>query len=151
MKSWWSKLQEQLGEGRDCAEPQSEAHAIEFAAASLLVEVGHMDMQFDPIERDAIRKSLTETFSLDQAEVCDILNRAERENDDNITYHPHVEVINELCGSEEKAQIIEQIWRVAIADGQLDKYEEHYLRRVADLLHVPHRILMQTKHKVLGS
>ena len=150
MKSWWAKLQQQLG-GVDGSHSDDETHAIEFAAASLLVEVGHMDMHFDPIERDAIRKSLTDTFSLDQTEVCAILSRAERENDDNITYHPHVETINKLCSPEQKAQIIEQLWRVAIADGQLDKYEEHYLRRVADLIHVPHRVLMQTKHKVRGS
>ncbi len=148
MKTLWEKLQTSLA-GSSPAASDSDEHAIEFAAASLLVEVGHMDMQFDPIERDAIRKSLTDVFSLDQGEVCNILARAERENDDNITYHPHVETINEQCGLEEKAQIIEQIWRVAIADGHLDKYEEHYLRRVADLLHVPHRVLMQTKHKVL--
>jgi len=39
--------------------------------------------------------------------------------------------------------------KMAYADHELDKYEEHLLRRLAELLHVPHKDFIQTKHKTL--
>lgn len=148
MKALWQKLQAKLGsQNEGGTEPVQ--HAVEYAAASLLIEIGHVDMDFDPLERDAVRKAITEVFSLDQSEVCQIIERAERDHSDAVTFHPHVETINAECSQEDKAEIVEQIWRVAMADGHIDKYEEHYLRKLADLLHLPHRVLMQTKHKVL--
>ncbi len=147
MKKLWNQLADRL-RPEPIAE-ESEEHAIEFAAASLLLEVAQMDMQFDAVEREAIAQQLTNVYSLNGTEVTELIARAEREDDAAITYHPHVETINAHCDPAQKAQIIEQIWRVAYADGRLDKYEEHYLRRVAELIHVPHKVLLQTKHRVL--
>jgi uncharacterized tellurite resistance protein B-like protein len=45
--------------------------------------------------------------------------------------------------------VIEYLWEVAYADNQLDKYEEHFVRKIADLLHVAHKDFMASKHRVL--
>ena len=37
---------------------------------------------------------------------------------------------------------------VAYADGHVDKYEEHYLRKLGNLLYVPHSVFIQTKLEV---
>ncbi len=37
------------------------------------------------------------------------------------------------------------MWLVAYADGNLDKYEEHLIRQVAELIYVPHRDYIQCK------
>ena len=41
---------------------------------------------------------------------------------------------------------MEQLWRVAWADGRIDRYEEQILRRVADLIHLRHGEFIQAKH-----
>ena len=46
--------------------------------------------------------------------------------------------------------MVELLWRVAYADGDLDKYEEHLVRRIADLIHVPHSVFIRMKHKAGG-
>ena len=38
------------------------------------------------------------------------------------------------------------MWAIAYADGDLDKYEEYIIRKVADLLHVSHSDFMHAKH-----
>ncbi len=43
--------------------------------------------------------------------------------------------------------MLESIWRVALADGRIDKYEEQLIRRIADLLHLHHREYMQARHR----
>ena len=40
------------------------------------------------------------------------------------------------------------LWRVAYADGCLDPYEEALVRKIADLIYVPHRDFIRTKHRV---
>ena len=39
---------------------------------------------------------------------------------------------------EDKLDLIRNLWKVAYADGNLDKYEEHLLRKISDLIHVSH-------------
>jgi uncharacterized tellurite resistance protein B-like protein len=40
------------------------------------------------------------------------------------------------------------MWRVAFADRRLDKYEEAQIRKIADLLYVPHKDFIRTKLRV---
>ena len=41
--------------------------------------------------------------------------------------------------------LIEQIWRIILADDDVDKYEEHLVRRIAELLYVSHRDFIRAK------
>lgn len=147
MKSFWTELKARLGMADDGGEDAPEASASH-AAAALLLEMTEADLEVDPEERDAVRRALAQTFGLDQHAIEQLLHRAEAEMNREASYHPHVETVNDLCGPEDKAAIVEQMWRVAFADGDLDKYEEHYLRKLCRLLHVPHRVFIQTRHKV---
>ncbi|MBV2123299.1 MAG: TerB family tellurite resistance protein, partial [Candidatus Thiodiazotropha sp. (ex Ctena orbiculata)] len=51
---------------------------------------------------------------------------------------------------EQKIQIIESLWQVAFADRQLHHYEEHVIRRLADLIHVSHGDFISAKHRVMS-
>jgi uncharacterized tellurite resistance protein B-like protein len=43
------------------------------------------------------------------------------------------------------------LWQVAYADGSLDPYEEALVRKIADLIYVPHREFIQAKHRIQES
>ena len=53
--------------------------------------------------------------------------------------------VNRACSEAEKLRLVEQLWRVANADSVIHKYEEHLIRRIADLLHIPHRAFIVAK------
>lgn len=120
----------------------------EFAAAALLLEMTEADMEVELVERKAVRRALARTFGLSASEIEALMDRAGSELDRSASYFPHVETINALCDQDQKAAIVKQMWRVAFADGELDKYEEHYLRKLCQLIHVPHRVFIQTRHEV---
>ena len=40
------------------------------------------------------------------------------------------------------------LWRVALADSELDKHEDYLVRKVADLLYVPHQDLIRIRNRV---
>ena len=63
----------------------------------------------------------------------------------------HARLINDEFNREQKIHLIEQLWRVAFADQELDRYEEALVRKISELLHVPHRDFIQAKHRVQES
>ena len=68
----------------------------------------------------------------------------------NTTYYvAGLITINKHYSREQKTELLEQLWRVAFADGKLDKYEEHLVRKLAELLHVPHTRFVATKHRAV--
>ena len=52
---------------------------------------------------------------------------------------------------DEKFVLIKTLWRVAAADGDIHRYEDHLIRRIADLLYVPHSDFIRAKLEVLGT
>jgi len=66
-----------------------------------------------------------------------------------VSLYEFTETIDKSLAVEDKIRIVEMLWEIAYADGDLDKYEEHLMRKLADLLHLSHRQLIQAKHRVL--
>ena len=58
--------------------------------------------------------------------------------DEGTSLYEFTRVINDHCCAEQKLQLIKAMWAVAYADGNVDKYEEHLIRQVAELTYVPH-------------
>ncbi len=128
----------------------SEEYKLQLASAVLLIEVAKADFVNDPEEEAAIRASLQKHFSLSDEEVDSLFADASATGEDVISLHSFIRTINESCDDEQKAFLMEQMWRVAYADGSLDKYEDYNIRKIADLLYVSHKVFIQTKQTVLA-
>ena len=124
-------------------------HGYHVATAALLVEVMRADRDVRPEERDAVLRALEAAFGdLSPEEVRDLLARAEERADDATSLYEFTQHVNRQLDHDQKAHVVELLWWVAYADGDLDKYEEHLVRRIADLIHVPHSVFIRMKHKV---
>lgn len=119
------------------------------AAAALLVEVMRSDDRFADEERRAVLVSLQRRFHLDDAEAAELLALAETQARDAHDLFQFTSRINASFPPAGKVRLIEELWRVAYADAVLHKYEEHFIRRVADLLHVPHSAFIAAKLRAL--
>ena len=126
-------------------------HGYQLATAALLVEMMRADYEVQPEERDAVLRALGVAFGdLSPDETRDLLARAEERADDATSLYEFTQHINRHFDHEQKARVVELLWRVAYADGDLDKYEEHLVRRIADLIHVPHSVFIRMKHRARG-
>ncbi len=148
LKNIWRQLRERLGDSSALDDGASEAD-VEYAAAALMIEMCEADLAVAPDELRVVSQALSEVFGLGPARVSELIAAAKSRSQQDVSYYPHVEVVNQLCGPVEKERIVECLWKVAAADGRIDKYEEHYLRRLCQLLHLPHRVFIQTKHRIL--
>jgi uncharacterized tellurite resistance protein B-like protein len=46
---------------------------------------------------------------------------------------------------EDRCSLVKQLWQIAYADGIIDKYEEAAIRKVSELLYVPHTEFIKAK------
>jgi len=132
-------------------EPAADAsHRAKVAAAALLVEVVRSDDAFPEAERRMVLESVQRKFGLAAGEADELLGLAEAEARDAHDLFQFTSRINEAFEPERKARLVEELWRVALADEVLHRYEEHLIRRVAELLYVPHSRFIAAKLRVLA-
>ena len=128
-------------------QPVDEEHARRLAVAQLLLEIARSDLDVAPAEMAAIRGHLAHAYALDETRLDELVATASSRVERSVSLHDTVQLINQALGPEDKARIIGALWQVAYADGRLDPYEEALLRRLADLLYVPHRTFIREKLK----
>lgn len=123
-------------------------HALRLATAALLIEMTRMDHEVLAQERAAVVDAVREHFGLEQAEADELIALADEERAEAADYHQFTSLINRTYPLEQKVKVIELLWRVAYADEELNKYEEHLVRKIAELLYVPHTAFIAAKHRV---
>jgi len=123
---------------------------LQVATAVLLTEVMCADHQLDEREKKTILHILQEQFMLNDKQAIDLFAYAEAKTKEAVSLHAYTSQINQLLSHAQRAKLIENMWRVIYADDEIDKYEEHLIRRIAELLYVSHTDFIKTKHTVLG-
>ena len=129
-------------------EEKAEAHNPQLAAAALLVEIMNADHQLSDDESESIKNILFDTLFITKEVAEKLLTTAKQAVHQATDLYRFTEVINAGYSYDEKVALIESLWKVAYSDKHLDKYEEHMVRRIADLLHVSHSDFMQTKSRI---
>lgn len=120
-------------------------HQLRRAAAALLVELVHADHQIQEDELNSLRLAVGQALSLSEDEVDSIVDMATAAARDATSLYEFTRLINDHYSPEQKCTLVESMWRIAYADGNLDKYEEHLIRNVSDLIYVPHRDFIRLK------
>lgn len=115
-----------------------QSHFLQLATAVLLVEVMRADPALGVAERRAVVAALRQKFALSDDEIGDLVALAEETARTANDFHQFTSALNDGFGQEQKIRIVENMWRVAFADGHLDAHENHLISKVAGLLHVTH-------------
>jgi len=116
----------------------SSEHTLQLAPAVLLIEVMRSDAESAAEEEVTILNILKERFHLTDAEVAQLTELGHRTVKTSNDLHQFTTLINRELDVPERIRIIEYLWQVAYADRQISAHENHLMRRMADLLHIPH-------------
>ena len=106
------------------------------------------DFHVEQIERRAVIAAVQKLFGLSRQETDELVSLAEEEVDGSVSLYQFTQLVDQEFSQQQKAEIIEMMWRVAYADLNKDHHEEYLVRKVADLLHVPHSTFIRTRLKV---
>jgi len=131
-------LSEEAGE-------EKEQRGIEFATAALLIEVSRSDEERTEDEKQSIIAILQGLFEFNEEELSNLIELAEDAIEEAHDLHQFTRLLNENYDYSGRKELVVQLWRVAYADGRIDKFEEHIIRRIAGLLHVDNSDFVQAK------
>lgn len=135
-KQWLSRLEGAPGESHP---PQ------DIALAVLLLECARADFAHAPAEVDAVREALAAQLHLPVVEIDRLIERAQGTSQVAVSLHGPIARLNRELSAEAKRDLMGWLWQVACADGRIDLHEEHLLRKLADLMHIPHADFIRTK------
>jgi uncharacterized tellurite resistance protein B-like protein len=126
-------------------------HALQVATAALLFEVMRTDREIKDVERHVLTAAIRRHFALTDAETATLTRLAEAEAEQATDYYQFTALINRNYSAQQKEQIIEHMWQVALADREIDRFERTLVHKVADLLHVPRHAQIAARERALHS
>lgn len=118
---------------------------LHLACAALLMELTLADQQVDTSEQQKLREILHHTFNLSEEQLNTLWQLAEEEARSATSLFQFTSLINSSYGYSEKLRLLHDMWLVAWADGRIDRYEEHLIRKVTDLLYLSHGDFIRAK------
>jgi len=124
-------------------------HQLKLATTALLIEMMLQDNDVAEQEIITVKDSIRESFDLTDEESQVLFELAEKEQRNATDYYQFTSLIAKNYTKEQKLQVIENLWKIAYADGRLDSLEEHMLRRISDLIYVSHSDFIRIKLKIV--
>lgn len=122
-------------------------HRLQLASAVLLLEVAQTDREFSIQEKAKIQQAIASKFSLSDAEIKQLMSLANEKSRQATDYHQFTSLLNKEFSNQEKIRLIELMWSVAYADGELDPYEDHFIRKISELLYLRHTELLSARER----
>jgi uncharacterized tellurite resistance protein B-like protein len=125
--------------------PEEREHGLRLAAAALLFEVVRADGTVKPEELAVMRAAVQSTFGLARDEADELVRLAEGASRGAASLYELTSLVDRELPFDDKKRLVELLWLVAFADTAKDAHEEHIVRQVAGLLHVPHPDFIDAK------
>ena len=120
--------------------------ALRLATAVLMVDVARADHVFEESEFDRLLQLIQSHFDVSAEDAAELVNTANDKADEIVSVHDFTQQLHEHLDEDEKARIVGLLWRIAYADGRLDKYEDSLVLKISDLLYVSRGRVMRMKH-----
>ena len=133
------------------ASPASSQHGLQLATAALLIEMTRADFKVEESERRMVGEAISKAFDLTPEETADLIRLADEEARQSISIYDFTRLVDRGFSFDQKKLIVELLWRVALSDAELEKHEEHLVRKIAKLIHVPHQDFIDAKLKARES
>ena len=130
-------------------DPKESLHDIRIATCALFLEMAHIDDEFSDAEREHIIVTLKKDYDLSDEHADELIRASEDELKDSIDLWRFTNLINSNYSINEKIQIIELVWKIAYTDGRLDKHEDYLVHKLAELLRLSHKQLIDAKLKIV--
>ena len=131
------------------AEPRQEHDPLPLATAAVLLDIAYADGTFSPAEDGNVVGFLSERFKLDPNDTKELIEAADEIRRDMVDHFALTHYIRKNTPLAERIDIVKTMWRLVYSDGKLTDYEGYLVRKIADLLGLEHRVMIDAKSAVL--
>ena len=119
---------------------------IELTAAVLAYEIARIDGDISSDELKILMEEIKIIANKVGKEESEILRIIEIYSNDSVSFYEFVEDINKGYTKNEKLSLLEFMWKIAYADGNLDVDEERLIRRLADMIKIKDMEVLKLKN-----
>jgi len=127
--------------------PTKEDYNVNLTCASLIIEVALADKDFDVTEINLLKIILKDSYDISPEKIDSLIESAESTVENNTSIYSYTREINDSLNYEQKIDLLDGLWKISYADGTLDKFEEHLVRKISDLIHISHGDFITSKLK----
>ena len=120
------------------------------AATALLIHVVSLDGEPSALEKRKLHSLLESSFGLDPGTADRLIASATRAEGEAVDLYHFTSVIMRSVNEEGRLRIVEMMWELAYADGEVTEFEDNVVWRAADLLGVSSRDRIELKHRIAG-
>lgn len=120
-----------------------------FATAMLLLEASYADFDIEEAEVASARQCLADIYAVSDDKANEVIKEALTEHPNATSMHPYLLVLNKNLSNDEKEKLLQGLWEVTLADQQITPHEEQRMRKLTELLYIPHSSYIRVKNRVL--
>jgi uncharacterized tellurite resistance protein B-like protein len=120
------------------------------AATALLIHVISLDGEPTAVEKRKLHSLLESNFKLDPGTADRLIASATEVEGQAVDLYHFTSVLMRSLNEEGRLRIVEMMWELVYADGQVSEFEDNVVWRAADLLAVSSRDRIELKHRVAG-
>lgn len=117
------------------------------AVTALLHAMANADFEVREEEEEHLRSAVGRILAVERDEARSLLERGAEQARESVSLYDFTAVLQRQLDLAQKIEVVELLWAVAFADGEIDPQEEFLVRKVAKLLHLPHREFIAAKRR----
>lgn len=132
----------------DISQVVNDKNNLQIATCAIFLEIAYSDDDFSIIEKEQIFNILKKQFNLTDLEIEELIKHTDEVRKKSVSLFEFTEVINNKLSAEDKYKIVENLWRIILADNVINSYEEYFIRKISGNLNVSHNNLIAAKFVV---
>ena len=121
------------------------------AATALLIHVVSLDGSPSEVEKRKLHSLIESHFRLDRGSADRLIAAATQVEGEAVDLYHFTSVIMREVDDAGRLRIVEMMWELVYADGEVSEFEDNVVWRAADLLGVSSRDRIELKHRVAGA
>ncbi|PTW59061.1 putative tellurite resistance protein B-like protein [Breoghania corrubedonensis] len=123
-----------VGEDEDKA---FDADDHRLCAAALMVHIISVDGVVDDSERKKLRQVLQSSYDLDEQSTSELIEEAGKRNKEAVDLYGFTSVLKRRLDIDGRRKVVEMMWEMVFADGEVHEFEDNTVWRVTELLGLP--------------
>src|SRR5262249_32909980 len=121
------------------------------AAAALMVHVASLDGDLTDAKRDKLHAILEAQYGLDRAATDELIAEATQDDREAVDFYHFTSLLMRTLDEAGRLRIVEMLWEMVYADGNVTEFEANVMWRVADLLAVSSRDRIALRERVAAA
>lgn len=130
------------------AAPKFDTSDKNLAIAALMFHVIAADGVVQPKEREKLRSILSTHYDVSEDDIEELIEQATKADSEAVDLFAFTRVLKHQLSSEERILLVEDLWEMVFADGELHEFEDNIVWRVAELIAVSRQDRISMKQRV---